>query len=297
MISYETFSPSQCHLCPRSCNADRTKGKGFCGASANLRLARAALHHWEEPCITGQNGSGAIFFSGCPLKCIFCQNHEISHETFGKEIPVSRLTEIMEELQAQGAHNINLVTATPYIPHILEALQTARLHIPILYNTGGYERMDTLRKLEGKVSVYMPDFKFWDNTLAREWANASDYREIAQNAILEMYRQVGSVVMEDGLLKRGVLIRHLVMPGHRQDSMQILDWIKEQFGNHVLISLMSQYTPTPAVANHKILSRRVTTYEYEQVVAHADTLGLEGYRQERTSAQAGYTPSFSLEGV
>lgn len=288
---------ARCKLCPRACGRDRSLTPGFCGAKSQPKLARAALHHWEEPCISGTQGSGAVFFSGCPLQCIFCQNHEISHTAFGKEISVKRLAEIFEELQAQGAHNINLVTASPYIPHILEACKLSRLHIPILYNSGGYETVETLRMLEGTVSVYLPDFKFWDDELARKWANAPYYRETAQKAILEMYRQVGPVVMENGIIKRGLIIRHLVLPGHRQDSIQILNWIKEQFDNRVLLSLMSQYTPTPAVASHKELCRRVTTFEYNQVLNHADKLGLEGYRQERTSAQQCFTPSFQLEGV
>lgn len=293
---------SCCALCPRECGADRTLGLGRCGAGSLPRLARAALHRWEEPCISGgapQRGSGTVFFSGCPLGCCFCQNYPISHENFGKEVPVSRLSEIFLELEDQGAWNINLVSATQYIPQVVEALEMVkgRLGIPVVYNTSGYEKAESLRLLEGYVDIYLPDLKFYDPALSERCADAPDYFSTASAAILEMYRQVGHLQMgKDGMLHRGMVVRHLVLPGQRKDSEKLLRWLAEAVPKEdILLSLMSQYTPYRPL--EKPLNRRVATFEYNWVRDIADELGFSGYGQERTSAKEKYTPPFDLTGV
>lgn len=294
---------SHCTLCPRECGRDRALGQGRCGAGSLPRLARAALHRWEEPCISGGDpgrGSGTVFFSGCPLGCCFCQNHPISHGNFGKEVAVSRLAEIFLELQEQGAWNINLVSATQYIPQVAEALDLVkgRLNIPVVWNTGGYEKAESLRLLEGYVDVYLPDLKFFDPSLSELCADAPDYFSVAAAAILEMFRQVGPVQMgEDGMLRRGVMVRHLVLPGQRRDSEQLLRWLAEAVPvEDIFLSLMSQYTPYRPVPQ-KALNRRVASFEYNWVREIAQELGFSGYGQERSSAREEYTPPFDLEGV
>ena len=289
-----------CTLCPRMCGADRYSVTGFCGCGTEIRAAKAWLHMWEEPCISGTNGSGTVFFSGCCLKCCFCQNYHISSENFGREISVKRLSEIFLELQEKGAHNINLVSPTPYVPQIIEALELCRekLEIPIVYNTGGYERVETLKMLEGYVDVYLPDLKYYDNTLGLKYSSTPNYFETASAAILEMFRQVGSCKIENHLIKKGVIIRHLVLPSHRKDSMKILEWIAEIFpGEKVLISLMSQYTPVYKSCEHKEIFRKISTFEYNSVVDKAAELGLDGFMQERSSAVSDYTPDFDLSGL
>ena len=289
-----------CTLCPRMCGADRYSGTGFCGCGSEIRAAKAYIHMWEEPCISGTNGSGTVFFSGCCLKCCFCQNYEISSQGAGKEISVKRLAEIFPELQEKGAHNINLVSPTPYVPQIIQALEICRgkLDIPIVYNTGGYERVETLKMLDGYVDVYLPDLKYYDDSLAEKYSSAKNYFETAANAIHEMFRQVGSVRIENGLIKKGVIIRHLVLPSHRKDSMKLLEWVAENFpGNEILVSLMSQYTPVYKSCEHKEISRRISTFEYNSVVDRAAELGLNGFMQERASAVSDYTPDFDLSGL
>ncbi len=290
---------TNCRLCPRVCGADRTSGQGDCGGGNQPRVARAALHFWEEPCISGRNGSGAVFFSGCPLRCCFCQNREISAENFGKEISVSRLTEIFLALQEQGAHNINLVNPTHYLPWIREALLHAHLGVSVVWNSGGYERVEALRAMEGLVDIYLPDLKYADAPRAERYSGAPDYFEMAAGAIREMHRQTGKPVWDaSGLLQKGVVIRHLVLPKGVQDAVAVLDWIAETFPpGEVLVSLMSQYTPCGDLERFPELRRRVSSYEYKAVLAHAQSLGLEGFMQERSSARAEYTPPFDLEGV
>ena len=287
-----------CTLCPRRCGAERTAeaGGGFCRMPGGLRVARAMLHHWEEPPISGQNGAGTVFFSGCTLGCVYCQNGVISAGGFGKDISTARLREIFEELIAQGAHNIELVTPTHFLPWILPAL-TPRLPVPVVYNCGGYERVETLRALEGLVDVYLPDLKYADGTLAAELSGAADYFPVACEAIREMFRQVGSYVLEDGLLTRGVVIRHLVLPGYLDNIRRVLDWIAETFApGDVLVSLMSQYTPTANMTGR--LARRVTAAEYRAAVDYMRNCGItDGFVQERTSAEEAYTPAFDGEGV
>lgn len=287
-----------CTLCPRRCGAERTAeaGGGFCRMPGGLRVARAMLHHWEEPPISGQNGAGTVFFSGCTLGCIYCQNGDISAGGFGKDISTARLREIFEELIAQGAHNIELVTPTHFLPWILPAL-TPRLPVPVVYNCGGYERVETLRALEGLVDVYLPDLKYADGTLAAELSGAADYFPVACEAIREMFRQVGPYVLEDGLLTRGVVIRHLVLPGYLDNTRRVLDWIAETFApGDVLVSLMSQYTPTANMTGR--LARRVTAAEYRAAADYMRNCGItDGFVQERTSAEEAYTPAFDGEGV
>ena len=287
-----------CTLCPRRCGAERTAeaGGGFCRMPGGLRVARAMLHHWEEPPISGQNGAGTVFFSGCTLGCVYCQNGDISAGGFGKDISTARLREIFEELIAQGAHNIELVTPTHFLPWILPAL-TPRLPVPVVYNCVGYERVETLRALEGLVDVYLPDLKYADGALAAELSGAADYFPVACEAIREMFRQVGPYVLEDGLLTRGVVIRHLVLPGYLDNTRRVLDWIAETFApGDVLVSLMSQYTPTANMTGR--LARRVTAAEYRAAADYMRNCGItDGFVQERTSAEEAYTPAFDGEGV
>ena len=287
-----------CTLCPRRCGALRTKadGNGFCGMPELPVVARTMLHQWEEPCISGTRGSGAVFFSGCVLGCVFCQNGKISRERFGKPVSAARLREIFEELIAQGAHNIDLVSPTPYVPAILKALE-APLPVPVVWNTGGYERVETLRKLEGKVQIWLPDMKYADNALAKAYSGAADYFETAAAAIREMHRQAGDWVMEDGLLKRGVVIRHLLLPGALDNAKTVMDWVAETFRpGQVLFSLMAQYTPQPGAEG--LLARRVTGGEYRAALAYMRNVGiLDGYCQDSSSAREEYTPAFDLSGV
>lgn len=275
---------------------DAQSGEGFCGLPATPVVARAGLHLWEEPCVSGARGSGAVFFSGCVLRCVYCQNHAISHENFGKPVSVERLREIFWELIGQGAHNINLVSPTPFAPAIREALAEP-LPVPVVWNTGGYERVETLRSLEGKVQVWLPDLKYVDSGLSRDLSGAVDYFGAASAAIEEMVRQTGNYVLENGLLKRGVLIRHLMLPGRLENTKAVLDWVAETFRpGQVLLSLMAQYTPQPGAEG--LLSRRVTGAEYRAALRYMENLGItDGYCQDAASARAEYTPDFDLTGV
>lgn len=298
----QALSLSPCFLCPRMCGAERLKGNmGFCRCGAEAKVARAALHFWEEPCLSGTRGSGAVFFSGCTLRCCYCQNARISAEGFGKEVTEERLAEIFLELQEQGAHNLNLVTATQYLPQVVRALERARprLHIPVVYNCGGYERVEVVRALGGVVDVFLPDFKYESAELARRYSGAADYFEAAGAAVKEMARLAGPPRFDaQGLLQSGLMVRHLVLPGARHDSMRVLRWLAENLPpNGFLLSLMSQYTPYRPQEDAR-LNRRVTSFEYGSVVEEAVRLGLtRGYMQERGSAREEYTPPFDLEGV
>ena len=287
-----------CTLCPRRCGVLRTEteGTGFCGMPAGLRVARAALHFWEEPVISGSRGSGTVFFSGCTLRCSYCQNSEISTGGFGKPISAERLRSIFEELIAQGAHNINLVTATHFLPWILPALEP-KLSVPVVYNCGGYEAADTLRLLEGKVDIYLPDLKYALPGLSRDLSAAEDYFAVATKAIREMFRQTGPCVIEDGLLRRGVVIRHLMLPGQLENTRRVIDWVAETFRpGEVLFSLMSQYTPQPGASG--LMARHVTAGEYRAAAQYMENCGISnGFLQERTSAREEYTPPFDLTGV
>ncbi len=296
------LSIRRCDLCPRKCGVDRIKETGFCHCGSRVKVARAALHFWEEPVLSGKRGSGAVFFSGCTLRCRYCQNARISAGGFGKEISTARLAKIFLELQEKGAHNLNLVTATQFLPQVLEALNDARpaLHIPLVYNSGGYERVETVRALKDYVDIFLPDFKYADEHLAEAYSSAPDYFPVACAAIREMVSQTGRPIFDqDGMMKKGVIIRHLILPGARKDSFRILRRLSENLPKEsFLLSLMSQYTPAGDIESCPKLRRRVTTFEYESVVQEAIRLGLtRGFMQERSSAKAEYTPPFDLEGV
>ena len=290
---------SRCTLCPRKCRAERgeTGGRGVCGVGMLPKVARAALHMWEEPCISGTRGSGAVFFSGCGLRCIFCQNEAISHGGEGEVVSVGRLAEIFGELEAQGAHNINLVTAAQFVPAVIEALQIYRPHIPIVYNSSGYESVDTLRMLEGYVDIYLPDFKYIDPAMAKLLSGAEDYPGVAMAAIREMIRQTGPAVYDaDGMMTRGTQIRHLVLPGLTGDSMKILSRIADEFPG-VPVSLMGQYTPFGRALDMPGMNRKLRKKEYARVLAHMEALELPGYRQELDSASDAFVPAFDGTGV
>lgn len=294
MLSY-----AHCTLCPRRCGVDRTRGQlGFCKMPGQIHAARAGVHYWEEPVISGSFGSGAVFFSGCTLKCAFCQNYDISQENFGKPMTSAELRAAFERLLDEGVQNINLVTPTHFLPDILPALEP-KLPVPVVYNCGGYESVETLRQLEGKIDVYLPDFKYSDNALAKKLSSAPDYFETASAAILEMYRQVGKPVLEDDEMKRGVLVRHLVLPGCVDNSLGVLDWVAEHFrSGDILFSLMSQYVPMGRAAEMPPFDRRITELEYDSVLSYMMLLGIEdGYTQDFSSAERGYTPSFDLTGL
>nr|WP_325297723.1 radical SAM protein [uncultured Dysosmobacter sp.] len=288
-----------CNLCPRGCGAERTaeKAGGVCRMPAAPVVAKAMLHQWEEPCLVGDHGAGTVFFSGCNLRCRFCQNGVISQEGFGRPIAAARLREIFEELIARGAACLDLVTPTHFTPAILEALGDEPWPVPVVWNCGGYEKPDTLGLLEGKVQVYLPDLKYALPGPAKKYSAAEDYFEWASAAILEMFRQTGPYRMEDGLLKRGVLIRHLLLPGELENTRRVIDWVAETFRpGDVLFSLMSQYTPQPGAQGN--LSRHVTKAEYRAAVQYMENCGVvDGYTQERTSAKEEYTPDFDLKGV
>lgn len=292
---------TKCELCPRKCRADRTVGQGFCGETDSLRAAKAYLHKWEEPCISGENGSGTVFFSGCSLKCVFCQNYKISSENLGMEISVDRLAEIFLELREQGAENINLVSPTHFVPQIISTLDKVKsqLDIPIVYNTGGYERVETLKMLDGYIDIYLPDFKYYDNELAKKYSSAADYREVVCDAIDEMLRQTGKICLDEkGKIIKGVIIRHLTLPNHRFDSIAVLEEIAKRWGTEdILLSLMSQYTPFYRSKDFPEISRRISTFEYNSVLKKVAELGFDGFMQERASAKEEYTPDFDFYGI
>ena len=295
------MSSEKCTLCPRRCNADRTRNSGFCGvsgASGTVKAAKAMLHFGEEPPISGSGGSGAVFFSGCTMRCVFCQNYEISGNAHGKTITVSRLADIFLELQQQGAHNINLVTGSHYVPQIISALDLAkpRLHIPVIFNCGGYESVDTLKMLEGCIDVYLPDVKYYSDALAVRYSGAKNYFATAYRAVEEMLRQTGKYQIENGLIRKGVILRHLILPGCYKDSIALLNALAP-FREDVLISLMSQYVPCGKASGYPEINRRITTFEYRKVLAECERIGFEGFTQERSSATTELTPDFDLSGL
>lgn len=293
-----------CTLCPRQCGANRLLGQtGYCGQTATLTAARASLHLWEEPCISGNEGSGTVFFSGCNLRCVYCQNHNIALGQTGKEISVQRLSEIFLELQAKGANNINLVTAGHFAPLIVKALETAKnngLSLPIVYNTSGYENVETLKLFEGFVDIYLPDFKYYSPVLGKRYSNAPDYFSVATAALAEMYRQVGDSLFDDstGLLKRGIIVRHLILPGQTEDSKQVIKYLFQTYGDHIYISIMNQYTPVTTDAAFPELHRTVTDEEYDHVVDYAISIGVEnGFIQEGETCLESFIPDFDCQGI
>ena len=288
----------KCTICPKQCKIDRTENCGICGATDKIKVARAALHFWEEPCISGEKGSGTVFFSYCPLKCVYCQNFEISRGNAGKEITVERLSEIFLELQNKGAHNINLVTPTHYVTEIIKALRlTKDLKIPVVYNTSGYESVETLKLLKGIVDIYLVDFKYMDESLAKKYSKVPDYPEVAKKAIEEMVNQVGEAQFKDDIMQKGVIVRHLLLPSHLDDSKNILKYLYDTYQNKIFYSLMSQYTPVRKT-EFLNLNRKVTEEEYESLVDFAVDLGIEnGFIQEGEASSESFIPQFDNEGV
>ena len=289
-----------CNACPRKCNVERNIGefsRGFCKMPYNAVLARASLHLWEEPVISGKRGSGAIFFSGCNLRCVFCQNYEISHENFGKQVSKSEFIDIVKNLENQGAHTINLVNPTHFVPFIKEVFSEYKPSVPVVYNTGGYDDVESIRSLQGLIDVYLPDLKYFDSDVSKKYSNAENYFEKASKAVLEMQRQVGKSVIKDGIMQKGIIIRHLVLPKNTDQSIKILRWIKDNLPIDTYISLMSQYVPY-VKTEYKELNRRIVTAEYQKVIDEFERLGFEnGFMQERSSAQTDFIPKFDLSGI
>ena len=292
-----------CTLCPRACHANRVAGqRGYCGMGSTMQAARAALHMWEEPWISGKKGSGAVFFSGCTLRCVFCQNYEIASGRSGREITEKDLTEIFLRLEAEGAANLNLVTACHYVPLLIPALQKAKdkgLSLPVIYNSSGYENRETLWLLEGLVDVYLPDFKYMDASLAERYSHAKDYPERAREALKEMVRQSGPCAFdEEGYIIRGTIVRHLILPGHTRDSRNVLNYLHSTYGNEIYISVMNQYTPLSHVDKYPEINRKITKREYEKVLAYALSIGIEnGFFQEGGTAEESFIPAFDCEGL
>lgn len=292
----------ECKLCPRNCCVDRYISRGGCGAGENIEAARAFLHKWEEPCISGERGSGTVFFTHCNLDCVFCQNYKISHGNHGKEISIDRLVEIFFNLAIEGAHNINLVTPTHYIPQIREALIKSKnmgLKLPIVYNTNAYENVEVLRSLEGLIDIYLPDIKYYNDKLSIKYSKAPSYFTHAQRAIIEMYRQVGKPVFdEEGMMLRGLMIRHLMLPGALFDSKKIVDWVIDNLPKEVYFNIMCQYTPLDRSSNFPELNKRLNEGHYESLLNYAISKGLEnGFMQEFDSAKEEFVPEFDLRGI
>lgn len=287
---------THCTLCPRKCGVNRYKTKGFCGENSKVRIARAELHMWEEPCISGKNGSGTVFFSGCPLKCCFCQNYEISSEGKGFELSEEELSDTFLMLQDKGAENINLVNPTHFVPQILSALEIAgqSLKIPVVYNCGGYENPETLEMLKGKVHIFLPDLKYYDSAISEKYSKASDYFEKASQTLKKMIEIAGKPVFdENGMMKSGVIVRHLVLPGCRHDSIKLMQWLGENFEkDDIILSVMSQYTPAYKAFDFKELSRRTSTFEYNSVMNIVEDFEFKGYFQQKSSADKIYIPDF-----
>jgi len=292
-----------CILCPRECHVDRIKGEvGYCGETSELRLARASLHMWEEPCISGEEGSGTIFFTGCSLRCVYCQNNIIANGSFGKAIDNERFIEILFELKDKGAQNINLVTPTHFIPQIIRALDFAKkrgLDLPIVYNTSGYEKKESIKLLDGYIDVYLPDFKYYDESISIRYSNAPNYRDYAKKSIEEMVKQVGKPKFnEKGYMTKGVIVRHLVLPGLNEDSKKIIEYLHKEYGEEIYLSIMSQYTPLEHVNKYSEINRKLTEDEYNEVVDFAISIGVEnGFIQDGESAQESFIPPFNYEGV
>ena len=289
----------KCNICPRQCNADRKTAKGYCKMPEEFMLARAGLHFWEEPPISGKSGSGTVFFSGCNLGCVYCQNYEISHENTGKIISEERLCEIFDELKDKGAHNINLVNPTHYADALAEVLEKYKSDLPVVYNSSGYERVEALRNLEGLVDIYLPDLKYIDGTKSLRYSAAEDYFEYASKALLEMKRQCpDNIYNSDGIMKKGMIVRHLILPKNTNQSIEVLRWIGENLGTDTTISLMAQYTPCGKIDNYPELQRRITQREYDKVLSFALDFGFKNiFTQEPDSADTQFIPDFDLTGV
>lgn len=287
-----------CNQCPRKCNIDRDSKTGICGVNSEYKIARAALHYWEEPCISGEKGSGTVFFSGCSLKCVFCQNSVISDGCFGKEISEERLIEIFKELEDSGAENINLVSPTQYALQLADTLSKYKPSIPVVYNTGGYDSVESLKALDGLIDIYLTDMKYVSPSVAKKYSRAENYFEACSKAVLEMRRQQPEDIFENGLMKKGMIIRHLVLPGNISQGMKMLDWVDENLSNQTIISLMGQYMPCAKAADYPTINRKISKREYDTVILHAEKLGFENvYIQELDSSSQEYIPDFDLTGV
>lgn len=291
----------ECKLCPRKCSVNRNISVGYCNSKNEIKVSKAYLHMWEEPCISGENGSGTIFFTGCNLKCVFCQNHKISHEGYGKNISIERLSEIMLKLQKNGAHNINLVTPTPYIVFIKKSLHIAKargLTIPIIYNSSGYETVDALKILDGYIDIYLPDIKYYDDKYSNRYSKAPKYFENASKSVLEMFRQVGIPKFSGKIMKKGLMIRHLMIPGLLFDSKKIVDWVLKNLPKEIYFNIMCQYIPCGNLSNYPEINRRVNKKHYESLISYAIDNGLEnGFFQEFDSSSKKYIPKFDLKGI
>lgn len=284
-----------CNLCPRQCNIERTEtdGSGFCRCTDEMKVARIAPHYWEEPCISGDKGCGAVFFSGCTLKCVYCQNYEISSENNGKLISPTELSEKLKELELSGVHTIEFVSATQYVDKLIETLDIYKPKVPLIYNSSGFETTETLKKLSGYIDVYLPDFKYSDDTLAKRLSNCDNYSVTAINAIKEMLKQCPTLTFDDnGIIQKGVIIRHLVLPNHTKNSIGVLRLIKEHFGDNVLLSLMGQYTPYAKANEHPDINRKITSREYDKVLSELIALDIDGFAQELESADEAYIPQW-----
>ncbi len=291
-----------CNLCPRNCNIDRNVSVGYCKMSEQVKISRAALHFWEEPCISGEEGSGTVFFSGCNMGCVFCQNQDISHIGFGKTITLDRLSDIYLELQNKKANNINLVTPTHYSVQIAKSIIMARekgLNIPIVYNTSSYEKVEAIENLDGLVDVYLPDFKYIDRETAKKYSFCYDYPEVAKKAIDAMVRQVGKCVFDDnGIIQKGVIVRVLVLPNQTEQTKKIIEYLYKTYKDDIYISIMSQYTPCTNLDKYPEINRKITSKEYDEVVDYAVDIGVEnGFIQEGESASESFIPPFNLQGV
>ncbi|MDD3303981.1 MAG: radical SAM protein [Clostridia bacterium] len=293
----------KCNLCPHHCGINRVKGEvGICRTTDKIRVALANLHYFEEPCISGKNGSGTVFFSNCNLKCVFCQNHKISSEGFGEEITIDRLAEIFIELQEKGAHNINLVSPTIYSLQIKEAIKEARkcgLKVPMIYNSSGYDSKEAIQNLDGYIDVYLPDFKYYKNETAKKYSNIENYFEITSSAIIEMHRQVGNPIFdEEGMIEKGIMIRQMMLPSHVMETLKILDWIKNNLGEDAYISIMAQYFPTNKANLYSEINRKITTKELNIVKKYLQKINMQnGYIQKIGKHEEEFVPSFNLDGI
>ena len=286
-----------CHLCPKNCGVNRYKQLGFCKSSADLYVSYYSLHMWEEPIISGKHGSGAIFFSNCNLKCIFCQNRKISNDGYGKKISLDRLSDIMIELQEKGAHNINLVNPTHYVPLIKYSINSIKdkLSIPVVYNTSSYENVETIKMMNGIVNIYLADFKYYDNELGKRYSNCDNYRECAINSIDEMFKQVGKFVIKDDLMVSGLIVRVLVLPGHIDDSKKIIKYLHEKYGDNIIISIMNQYTPLFHIEKYENLNRKVNDSEYDEIINYACDIGVKhAFIQEGDTQKESFIHDFDI---
>lgn len=291
---------SKCTICPRQCNAIRTpqQGTGFCKMGSNPVVARVSKHMWEEPCISGTKGSGTVFFSGCVMKCVFCQNYKISTENFGKVLSAKELADCYKKMEEQGVHNINLVSGTHFVNAIIESLDIYKPSVPVVYNCGGYESQTAIKALQGYVDIYLPDFKYATQEIAKKYSNAPDYPNVALKALEEMLQQQPkNIYDENGIMQKGVIVRHLVLPANTKNSIAVLDLLEKYFGNDITISLMAQYTPCGIAEQYPEINRKITKREYNKVLSYLQELGFDGFAQQLTSATKDYIPDFDLQGL